>query len=613
MQSLYHSRNMKQPINRCPPSILCDIFLCLSDMATSEFFDGGPPPDVRDGYTWLRIILTCQYWHTVALLCPSLWSTIICGHAKLDTVSRYLKRSGQTCLKVHLSERKTTRVRQPIFYAEFRETLKLLIPHFHRVSVLNYNFNLLPREFTPLFNSHTPCLRELHLGIIGLDRNMPVIPVPSLPVFREAPIQTLHINSFVVWPVSHRSTLTTLVIRSPVLRSTGSSGLECARSLLETLRTHAMLQHLSLLNYDEQHDLVESNGNASGMGLGEFLQIQHSTPQIDWRNLHQLVIAHYPPHLASQFLGAITLSATTTLVIRHSDAISDIGQFLPRDMVVAHQNIPGLRTVMEATVIYHWEHDFCKLTLHSPSHSVVVAMSHPILISTDRHDGDVNEPSLSRILKIIQNGVCAGEGVRRITFRSVGRAHEFSTLFWRSFLLLVFNLRTQRSLSSSYMPRDRGLTATSNFPDNVDAKEVVKDEVTEEVIDLQAGNFGSVYEGMEIDLDDILPHTLFQTLLGPECAYALDTLKFYKEPSKASNTGECLDPSHSGHAVVHSTEEFHPRLGGLPSVVKTAYECRSPLSAGAYSALDYGGVDKGEGRNRASQNRMHVRTVLTLM
>lgn len=393
-------KNRKLPVGRCPIEVLEEIFLYVRDASLSDFFGEIDPTPLssKDAYRWLRIALVCQRWKDIVFSCPSMWSIIICGNVKRDTISLFLSRSRRTPLKVFVSEngacsslaRRDCQIVQSrhsdAIAAELRQTIALLSPHFHRIETLNYCSNFFPEDLLSVLNA--PKLRILRVG--SHHSHFSPRRLPPLFAVGRPPLTTLNVVALPSWPVGPLN-----VHHLSFHGQSLGDGL-FVQCLFDTLSRNPDIQSLTLLGSED------SGEDMLGWVPDLPVHLDH---------LKSLTLSSHPPELISEFLSHLVISESTTIIIDHEDAAYDVGEFLPLDDF----HLPGLHTVSEIVVQY--DHDTCDLTFKTLDNDS------PALVAR----GMLNFEDID--LEIFGN-IYGFSNIRNLMFRSTDFFDKVSSEFW---------------------------------------------------------------------------------------------------------------------------------------------------------------------------------------
>ncbi|KAK7682210.1 hypothetical protein QCA50_014797 [Cerrena zonata] len=415
---VYSSRiekNRRLPVGRCPVEVLEEIFLYVRDAALSDFLEeiDPTPLSLKDAYRWLRdIALLCQRWKEVAFLCPSLWSIIICGHIRIETVSLFLRRSRRASLRVFVSENSaclsadqqicqiTQSRHSDAIAAGLRQTIALLSPHFHRIKSLNYYSNFFPEDLLSVLDA--PRLRVLRVG--SHHSHFSPRKLPPLFAVGPPPLTTLSVVALPSWPVGP------LNVRHLSFHGQSLSDDLFAQCLFDTLHRNPDIQSLALLGGEESAE------DALGW-------VPNSPIHLD--QLKSLTLASHPPELISQFLSHLVISECTSIIIDHEDAAYDVGEFLPLD----DSHLPGLHEVSE--IIVQYGHDTCDLAFKTPDNDSPALVAHGMLNFEDID------------LEIFGN-IYGFSHIRNLTLQSSGFFNKVSSEFWE---WVIENMTSLQSIS----------------------------------------------------------------------------------------------------------------------------------------------------------------------
>ena len=401
--TVYTSRiekNRRQPVGRCPVEILEEIFLYVRDTTLSDFFGEIDPSllPLKDAYRWLRIALVCQRWKDIVFSCPTIWSIIICGHIRKETLSLFLTRSRRTSLRVFVSENSTCLPpsqggcqflhsrHSDAIAAELRQTINLLSPHFHRIEALSYCSNFFPEDLLSVLNA--PRLGVLRVG--SHQSHFYPRKLPPLFAAGRPPLTTLKVVALPSLP-------TPLNVQHLSFHGQSLSDSLFTRCLFDTLAQNPGLQSLSLVGGD---DTIE---DTLGWVPDSPLHLDH---------LETLTLAFYSPELISTLLSHLQIPESAALVIDHEDAAYDIGEFLPLD----DSHLPRLHAVSEIVVQY--DSDTCDLLFKTPDSSSPALLAHGMLNFEDID------------LEIFGN-IYGFSNIHTLTLRSTDFFDKVSSEFWQ--------------------------------------------------------------------------------------------------------------------------------------------------------------------------------------
>ncbi|KAF5350233.1 hypothetical protein D9758_007815 [Tetrapyrgos nigripes] len=233
IRELKFHRNTFAPINQLPAEILCKIFmLCITP---NEHYARTYRDSLR--WSWIKVSHICQYWRSVALSCPSLWSRP--DFLKPAWVPQMLQRSKMALLTVVLTDNWIT--------PKSLDSIIAALQHLDRTRELTLSMSREHFEkLLPGINQAAPYLQTLSLDASFANyRKEPGVSLPEDFMKGDTPrLSRLELKDcYLPWESSLLKNLTFLKLHH--LSTTPSPSL---RQLMEILNRMPALELLDLKN-----------------------------------------------------------------------------------------------------------------------------------------------------------------------------------------------------------------------------------------------------------------------------------------------------------------------------------------------------------------------------